>query len=320
MAKNKKWERVIVETPSGPQEAVAPVIISASRATDIPAFHLPWLVERISTGWIAWRNPFNATQQIVSFARARAIIFWTKNARPLLKYLEKFSEFSFYVHFTLNNYELEGLEPGLPELKSRIETFIDLSRKIGRHRVIWRFDPMLLLPELTVQDLLTRVAKIGNILHPWTEKLVFSLADIDIYPAVARRMKRMKYKPLDWTKEQIEQLASGLARLAEGWGIQVATCAENIDLSSFGIKPNRCIDDELLHKAFPNDRLLQEFLGYTDECDNQGSFLSAPLIVPSRPSLKDRGQRKYCGCIISKDIGRYGTCSHGCVYCYANPY
>lgn len=34
--------------------------------------------------------------------------------------------------------------------------------------------------------------------------------------------------------------------------------------------------------------------------------------------LKDKGQREYCGCIISKDIGQYDTCSHQCIYCYAN--
>ncbi|MBN1309436.1 MAG: DUF1848 family protein, partial [Chitinispirillaceae bacterium] len=27
--------------------------------------------------------------------------------------------------------------------------------------------------------------------------------------------------------------------------------------------------------------------------------------------------RPLCGCMISKDIGSYGTCSNGCIYCYA---
>ncbi len=314
------WERLTIETPDGPREAVAPVIVSASRATDLPAFHLDWFEERLRAGFTSWRNPFNGRESFVAFARARAIVFWTKNGRPLLDRLAAFAPWSFYVTCTVNDYEAEGLEPGVPPLAGRLATFVELARQLGRARVVWRFDPLLRLPHLGVPELLARVERIGEQLHPWTEKLVFSLADIEPYPAVARRLARAGVAVCPWSEGELGTLAAGLAALGRRWGLAVAACGEAYDFTPFGIARNRCIDDDLLHRAFPDDTPLQEFLGYGP---SQGTLCKAPgaplATAPSasRPSLKDKGQRKTCGCIRSKDIGRYNTCSHGCLYCYA---
>lgn len=51
------WHTVQITTAQGPSRAVAPYIISASRATDIPAFHVRWLLERLRAGYCLWRNP-----------------------------------------------------------------------------------------------------------------------------------------------------------------------------------------------------------------------------------------------------------------------
>jgi hypothetical protein len=37
-----------------------------------------------------------------------------------------------------------------------------------------------------------------------------------------------------------------------------------------------------------------------------------------RGDNRDKGQREFCGCMKSKDIGQYNTCIHMCEYCYAN--
>ena len=92
--------------------AAAPVIISASRSTDIPAFYAKWFFNRLKKGYCVWYNPFNWQKMYVSFARCRVIVFWTKNPKPILPYLHELDkrDIHYYFQVTLNDYADEFFE------------------------------------------------------------------------------------------------------------------------------------------------------------------------------------------------------------------
>ena len=117
-------------------EAQAPVVVSASRSTDIPAFYADWFFERLRRGYSAWTNPFNGVRSYVAYCNTRFIVFWSKNPRPLLEHLDYLDErgIGCYVQYTLNDYEREGLERGVPALPQRIDTFHKLVERLGAGR------------------------------------------------------------------------------------------------------------------------------------------------------------------------------------------
>lgn len=280
--------------------AQAPLIISASRATDIPAFYADWFFRLLEKGHVRWRNPFSGQDSYVSFGNTRFIVFWSKNPAPLLPYLPILKErgIGCYIQYTLNDYEAEGLEPNVPPLSQRIETFRRAVEALGRGAVVWRFDPLILTDKINIDTLLEKIAHIGNALTGYTEKLVFSFADIESYKKVSRNLRQSGINYREWDEESMRESAARLSTLnRNNWNLELATCAERIDLSEYGIGHNRCIDPELINRLAPDDEILQNFL-YNAKTDT--------------------GQRKACGCILSKDIGAYNTCPHGCLYCYAN--
>lgn len=313
MARFRQWDREEIVLGDGARVmAIAPVILSASRATDIPAFHADWFMERLREGWFQWQNPFNAAQvQYVSTARARVIVFWSKNPEPLLRHLGELDRLGlhYYFQFTLNDYEAEGYEPRVPPLARRIEIFRRLADRIGPDRVIWRMDPLLLSDRVGMAELLARAEAIGARLAGHTRKLVFSYADIAAYGTVRRNLKRAGVPVREFTPDEMNEAARGLVRMARANGIsEIATCAEDLDQTSLGVTHNRCVDDDLMMRLWPEDQPLMKWV-----CCGETLLLADGV----RPRLKDNGQRKACGCIVSKDIGRYGTCFHHCVYCYA---
>lgn len=281
-------------------EAQAPVIISASRATDIPAFFADWFFRRLDIGYLKWRNPFNGKYSFISFRNTRFVVFWTKNPAPLLPYLCKLKErgIGCYIQYTLNDYEDEGLEPSLPIVKQRIETYKRLVEELGEGSVVWRFDPMILTDSIGIDELLHKVANIGDALQGYAEKMVFSYADIALYKKVVRNLDAYNIKYREWDMQLMMEFAERLSGLnALRWGYSLATCSEKIALEEYGIEHNQCIDPLLISRLSPNDAELQNYLFNIK---------------------RDLGQRKSCGCIISKDIGQYNTCPHLCKYCYAN--
>jgi hypothetical protein len=320
----KGWDRVpltIAGKGDRPEtrtvEAVEPLIVSASRSTDIPAFYGDWFMARLAAGYVRWKSPFGGNPVYISFEKTRVFVFWSKNPAPFMPHLDTLDArgYNSCFLFTLNDYDAEGLEPGVPPLSERIGTFIRLSRRIGKGRVVWRFDPLVLSDRITVRDLLEKVRRTGDRISPFTERLVFSFVDIEKYSKVRRNLGRSGITGVrEFTGDEIEEFCSGLSMLNRRWGLSVTACAEGRDLSRFGIGRGQCISYDLLAKEFRTDRILMDFL---QPGGQQKLVSTSPVADPAR-RLKDPGQRNTCRCIVSKDIGQYSTCMHLCSYCYAN--
>ena len=321
MAKWRGWEHIRINPDTGLLidshrnqnhqgiDAIAPVIVSASRSTDIPAFYGDWLLDRVRKGYAAWANPFSGQTQAVSFQRTRTFALWSKNPRPFFPVLKELSQggYGLFFLFTVNDYEDDGLEPAVPPLDERIRTFHKLSSQIGSGKLTWRYDPILLSEDITTGHILEKIQGIGDRIHNNTQRLVISFIDIGRYPRVKRNLAVAGFSGVrEASREEIRVIAEGIAELNKGWGLEVQVCGEETDLSSWGISKAACISYDILVREFPDDRILMDFLVPGEDSAQR------------RKELKDPGQRKRCGCVVSKDIGHYSTCINHCRYCYAN--
>jgi hypothetical protein len=194
----KSWEKIpltVTDTADPSQvprlEAIAPLIVSASRSTDIPAFYGDWFIARLAAGYVKWKSPFGGIPLYISFEKTRVFVFWSKNPAPFFPHVATLDRmgYNYYFLFTLNDYDNDRLEPGVPPASERVETFIRLSRRIGKGRVVWRYDPLVLSDRITVQDLLEKIKSTGDRIAHFTERLVFSFVDIEKYPKVRRNLQ-----------------------------------------------------------------------------------------------------------------------------------
>ena len=282
-----------------------PVIVSASRRTDIPAFYAKWFANRIKAGYCMVGN------NKIMFDNTLMVVFWTKNPEPMIQYLNELETrgIDYYFQYTLNDYD-NRMEKSVPSLSKRIDTFKRLADMKGSERVIWRYDPIIITEDMDVNEHLRRIENIGNQLKGYTNKLVFSFFD-NYGKATSNMIKAGVCNARSITQAvpnntQMNELAKGIGEMAKKWGIKAATCAEAIDLKAYGIERNRCIGPELIDSiAGPR---LKEYMNQFRNADGKIDMMKA----------KDKSQRRLCGCMASYDIGTYNTCLHQCAYCYAN--
>jgi len=275
------------------------MIISASRRCDIPRFHFDWFFQRLELGYVDVTNPFNAAQvRRVSLKPEDVdfLVFWTRDPRPLLP--SQLDQFPFYTMITLTGYP-KILEPDVPPAVEIIQAMKAMSEKWGRKRVIWRYDPIFFSSLTDTAFHRRNFAELAASLSGYVERVIISV--YDEYAGAKRRLssleKELKVLPHsapDWSLlPELKDLVAELARIAAEAGMETRSCAEAEDLSSLGVKPGACIDGELIN----------ELLGTKDSLSQIGS--------------KDKNQRRNCRCVSSVDIGSYGSCKAGCVYCYA---
>jgi len=273
------------------------MIISASRRTDVPAFYAEWFINRIRAGYCTVPNPFNRRQiSKVSLLPedVEVIVFWTRNPKPIFPYLVELDErgFRYYFQYTLLGYPREIDTKG-PTLEAAIATFQVLATRVGPERVIWRYDPIVFSQITGASYHCENYSRIAAALNGYTKRSVISV--MDMYAKFRKRIDQLNQKGLGIGEyngapnQRFDDLMHAFTSSAVQNGMQIQSCAEELDLAVYGIQPGKCVDDEYIQATFGTE------VGHQ----------------------KDSSQRKACGCVVSRDIGMYESCLFGCQYCYA---
>lgn len=262
------------------------MILSASRRTDIPAYYSDWLLNRLHAGFVLTRNPMNHAQVskiMLNPDVVDCIVFWTKDPLNMMNKLDAIDRpgYKYYFQFTLTPYG-KSVEKGLRDKEEIIKTFCELSDRIGKDKVVWRYDPIIMNDMFDFNYHKEQFTRICSKLGKYTKQCVISF--VDMYPKLKTGILR------EISTDEMIELGKMISSVAKDFGITVKACCEKSFLYEFGIEQAHCIDRVLI----------ESICGY------------------SLNVKKDKNQRDSCGCFESIDIGAYNTCGNGCVYCYAN--
>lgn len=272
---------------------MARAILSVSRRTDVPAFHSAWFRRRLEEGFCDVLHPYTGRVHRVSLAPrdVAAYVFWSRRPGPLLSEMVALRDGGTPVlaHITINGYG-PPIESHNPSFDAALRDFECLAVSLGPEAVSWRYDPILLAPDLTPSVHVARFERIARALQGLTKRCTFSF--VDFYGKTTRNLGRIeRSRGAAFERPSIEvkrALAKELAARAQARGMEFLSCCDDALLGE-GVGKSRCIDPTAIERV-----------------------LGAP-IGPTKPGPT----REDCGCVRAIDIGAYDTCAFGCAYCYA---
>ena len=263
------------------------MIINTGGRTDTVQYYSDWLLRRFAEGYVLSRNPLfpdKVTRYELTPDKVDCVVFCSKNYKPILPRLREITDrFPAYFYYTITAYG-KDVEPGVPSIVESIETLKELSALVGKERVAWRYDPVLLTREYTIRRHLDTFPWMAGELAPYIDRCIFSF--VEMYKKLETNMPEI----IPMSETERDALARGLGAAAAKLGMVIQTCGTNGDYTRYGIQASGCITLSILGKA------------------NHIEFRN----------LKHKGMREGCHCMESRDIGAYDTCLNGCKYCYAN--
>jgi len=267
------------------------VIVSASYRTDIPAFYAAWFLRRLAAGACRVANPYGGAGYTVSLrpADVDGFVLWTRNLRPLLSGLDAVRQVApFVVQFTVTGYP-RALESSVIAADEAVAQLREVRRRFGPRVAVWRYDPIVFTNELDGAAHRARFAELARALAGTVDEVVLSV--VHPYKKTRRNLDRATaHHRVAWRDppaEEKRELLGDLALLARDHGMTPTLCSQP-ELAAPELGEARCIDATRLAD------------------------------VGQRPvAARENGNRPGCRCALSRDIGAYDTCPHGCVYCYA---
>lgn len=263
------------------------MIINISGRTDIVNHYSDWLFKRFDEGYALSRNSLfpNSVRRYELFPdKVDCIVFGSKNYAPILGRIHEISErFNTYFNYTITAYDTD-IEPGIPDIEVGIETLLALSSIVGRQRVAWRYDPILLTSKYTRQRHMETFGYIASRLSRHIDRCIFSF--VEMYKKHDINLPEL----IPAAPDDMNTIARRLGRIAKKEKIILQTCGPEENYARYGIHTSGCVTLDILGRA------------------NNLRFRN----------IKHKGFRKGCHCIESRDLGALNSCPSGCRYCYAN--